>query len=516
MQQFQRETTAEDVCGDAETLVEPGGWQPVGATWLRRALVVGDVVCLFLAAALVSLATGWQTGEPLMDTSFGRSAVFAVVGALLLHRKGLYRSARSSVPILEISALVDVGAGLVVASILLDQLSGVDVRWVLPLAQAGVAVAVLVVWRSLFRARLRALRPHGRHERPVVMVGTDREAARLHRILGDHTDQGYRCLGVVGDREEALANGLAAHWIGPIDHALALVQAGRSSGVVLVPSAIGGVEAKELTAAVQAAGGHVHVGSPIGSIDHRRLIAQPIAFEPMLYVEPPALRSHGAGDLAKRIVDIVGASVGLVLTAPLLGAAAVAIKASGGPVLFRQRRVGRNDEPFTMLKLRTMVEDAESMVIDLTDLNDREGPLFKATEDPRVTKIGRILRATDLDEVPQLINVLRGEMSLVGPRPALPDEVKLFNPELRRRTRALPGITGLWQVESRHHSSFAAYERLDLFYVDNRSLTLDLVIILLTFESMVTQRLGLRGRRAQEQHDGVFAMPDGAAGSAPA
>ena len=172
-----------------------------------------------------------------------------------------------------------------------------------------------------------------------------------------------------------------------------------------------------------------------------------------------------------------------------------------GPVIFSQERVGRNGVPFRILKLRTMVTDAEQRLVDLRERNERSGPLFKLDHDPRVTPIGRLLRLTSLDELPQLWNVLRGEMSLVGPRPALPVEVASFDDELLERSRVLPGITGLWQVEARDNPSFDSYRRLDLFYVENWSITLDLVILLSTLETelvRVARGLTRRGEATAE------------------
>ena len=176
----------------------------------------------------------------------------------------------------------------------------------------------------------------------------------------------------------------------------------------------------------------------------------------------------------------------LGLTSPLFAVIAVAIKATDrGPVLFKQRRVGRDEHEFEVLKFRTMVVDAEARLAELQAANARSGPLFKMAVDPRVTRVGRFLRATSLDELPQLINVVRGDMSLVGPRPALRREVEQFPDRLRQRHGVRPGITGLWQVEARDNPSFDAYERLDVFYVKNWSLALDIVIMLGTVEQLV-------------------------------
>jgi lipopolysaccharide/colanic/teichoic acid biosynthesis glycosyltransferase len=180
----------------------------------------------------------------------------------------------------------------------------------------------------------------------------------------------------------------------------------------------------------------------------------------------------------KRTMDVVLGSVVLVCAAPVLLVAAIAVKLDdGGPILYRQERVGRDARRFNVLKLRTMVEDASAQLKVLQAHNERTGPLFKLSSDPRVTRVGKFLRATSIDELPQLANVVRGDMSLVGPRPALPSEVEQFDHELQERISVPPGLTGLWQVEARDNPSFHAYRRLDLFYVDNWSLTMDLAII---------------------------------------
>jgi lipopolysaccharide/colanic/teichoic acid biosynthesis glycosyltransferase len=176
----------------------------------------------------------------------------------------------------------------------------------------------------------------------------------------------------------------------------------------------------------------------------------------------------------------------ILLTSPILIVAAICIVLTDrGPVLFRQVRVGRNGKLFTLYKFRTMVVNAEQLMAELQRANERSGPLFKMQGDPRVTRIGRLLRLTSIDEIPQLLNVLKGQMSLVGPRPALPREVLEFDTDLRRRETVNPGITGLWQVEARDSPSFDAYRRLDLFYVDNWTITGDLEILLDTFEHLL-------------------------------
>lgn len=184
------------------------------------------------------------------------------------------------------------------------------------------------------------------------------------------------------------------------------------------------------------------------------------------------------GRFSKRALDVSVGSLCLVVSSPLLAAIAIGIKLSeGGPVLFRQVRVGRDGARFEMLKFRTMVVDAERLQADLQPLNERDGPLFKIAGDPRVTPVGRFLRRTNLDELPQLLNVLAGSMSLVGPRPALPAEVEVFSTALRSRERVKPGITGPWQLQAGDDPSFESYRRLDEDYIANWTVATDLRII---------------------------------------
>ncbi|MGG7465138.1 sugar transferase [Plantibacter sp. YIM 135347] len=180
----------------------------------------------------------------------------------------------------------------------------------------------------------------------------------------------------------------------------------------------------------------------------------------------------------KRGFDVVASAIGLLLLSPVLLVVALLVKLdSRGSVLFRQTRVGLNGEHFSILKFRTMEQNAEARVAELQAFNEGAGPLFKMKADPRVTRVGRILRKLSIDELPQLVNVLRGDMSLVGPRPGLPSEVAAYEPHAHRRLLVLPGITGLWQVSGRSDLSWEAGLELDLDYVDDCSFGRDLVIL---------------------------------------
>jgi len=189
---------------------------------------------------------------------------------------------------------------------------------------------------------------------------------------------------------------------------------------------------------------------------------------------------------AKRILDFTGAAIGILLTGPIMLIAAIAIRVTDpGPVLFRQVRAGRNGRTFTMLKFRSMVMDAEKRKAELMHLNEMDGPVFKIQRDPRITAVGRFIRKTSIDELPQLFNILVGDMSLVGPRPPLPSEVDQYETWQRRRLSVKPGLTGMWQVSGRNQIDFDEWMKMDLEYIDNWSLWLDIKIILKTVPAVV-------------------------------
>jgi exopolysaccharide biosynthesis polyprenyl glycosylphosphotransferase len=207
-----------------------------------------------------------------------------------------------------------------------------------------------------------------------------------------------------------------------------------------------------------------------------RIAIRPVSGLPLLHVEQPEL--SGGRRLAKGLVDRAVALAALLLFAPLLLGVGLLVRlTSPGPALFRQTRVGKHGAEFTMLKFRTMVQDAEAKRSDVLHLNELDGVLFKMRDDPRVTRLGGWLRKFSLDELPQLINVITGKMSLVGPRPPLPEEVALYGDDVRRRLLVKPGLTGLWQISGRSDLSWDESVRLDLRYVENWSLALDALIV---------------------------------------
>jgi exopolysaccharide biosynthesis polyprenyl glycosylphosphotransferase len=216
-----------------------------------------------------------------------------------------------------------------------------------------------------------------------------------------------------------------------------------------------------------------------------RMNLRPVGGLPLVYVESP--RALLAMRWSKRLFDVVGAAAALLLAAPVMAVIALAIRIEDrGPVVFKQVRVGLKGQPFNFYKFRSMAVDAEQRLPQLQ--SELSGVLFKIKSDPRVTRVGRLIRRLSLDELPQLLNVLQGQMSLVGPRPALPREVAQYQQDVHRRLDVRPGLTGLWQVSGRSDLSWDDTVRLDLYYVDNWSLLQDLMILTRTVGAVLNSR----------------------------
>jgi lipopolysaccharide/colanic/teichoic acid biosynthesis glycosyltransferase len=214
-----------------------------------------------------------------------------------------------------------------------------------------------------------------------------------------------------------------------------------------------------------------------------------VALAEPLPIEAPALRRRPVYEFTKRAVDILLSFVALTALTPVFLAVALAIKLdSRGPVFYRQTRMGKDAKPFTMLKFRSMFHRPIDLPPELLAHNESNGPLFKMRNDPRVTRVGRLIRRASIDELPQLINVLWGHMSLVGPRPPLPREFEGFETVQRLRLRVVPGVTGPWQVSGRSNLPFEEMVRLDLGYIERRSLLLDLKLLLLTVPTVLLGR----------------------------
>lgn len=354
----------------------------------------------------------------------------------------------------------------------------------------------LTIERYQARRKFAQLRAAGRMQRRVVVIGTSAHARELAASFANH--DGYQLLGYLGDGADEAAKCVndpatgseELRSLGNVGDAERILHVAGANGVIVSLASMSSTTVNSLTRRLTDLGYHVTLSSSLVDIDVTRLRTQQIDGSAMFYVEP--IIRNGWRATAKRMFDISISGATLLLSAPVLLAAAIAIVAtSRGPVVFRQTRVGKDGNEFSIYKLRTMVHDAEQRRAALDGDNEADGPLFKMTNDPRVTTVGRFLRTTSIDEIPQCLNVLFGHMSVVGPRPALPSEVKQWTPEVRERLRVLPGITGLWQVSGRSDTNFESYKRFDRYYVDNWSLFRDVRIVARTFSVVV----GARGAR---------------------
>ncbi len=243
----------------------------------------------------------------------------------------------------------------------------------------------------------------------------------------------------------------------------------------------------QVSKAARRTGIEVRVTANVQEVLSSRVAAHPLGGLMAFALKP--VRLSGFQALAKRSFDLSVTVLSSLILLPVFGAVALAVKlTSRGPVFFRQQRVGYHGRPFEIMKFRTMVVDAEDRLEDLLHMNEATGPLFKMKNDPRVTGVGRFLRKLSLDELPQLFNVIKGDMSLVGPRPPLPREVTQYEEWMMARLEVRPGITGLWQVSGRSELPFEDYVRLDLFYIENWSLAYDLFILAKTIPTLATAR----------------------------
>lgn len=458
---------------------------------LRARLILADAFALALVWIPLFLRALYLQFGGLRTVLFAIGAV--VLGLAVLSYHELYLSRVAAVRALEITRLFKATASFTLLLIVEFRLFHLDSRLRFLILGGCLSLLALLIVRGCFRAWLAAQRSNGQLTRSVTVLGTDSEACELIKMVNDHPETGFRINGVIGNPTDARANQLEHLYLGADDRTLEILSRNGTDGVILVVGTLTADRVHELVLELQRAGMHIQLSNGLHGVDYRRLRPSPIAYQSVYYLESPEFSKPQI--VCKRVIDIVLAGVGVLVTAPLLAAIAIGIKlGDGGPIFFKQERVGRAGARFGVLKFRTMVVDAEAKLQELERQNERLGPLFKMDSDPRVTKLGHFLRPTSLDELPQLFNVLRGEMSLIGPRPALPKEVESFDDRLLERLRMRPGITGLWQVEARDNPHFGAYRRLDLFYVDNWTLGLDFVILIATIEQVLAK--GIRSIRS--------------------
>ncbi len=351
-----------------------------------------------------------------------------------------------------------------------------------------IAAALSLIGRMAMRMALSVMRQRQRWVNRVIVIGSAEAARRLTLEIAHRPDTGQVVSGVctIGVRNDAL---LHRHQIRTLGHGDDVLAALRETGADTVAVAscpeMDASALRRLAWQLEGTGVDLLVAPLLTDIAGGRIHIRPVNGLPLLHVEEPEL--SGGRHLTKALFDRSAAAVGLLVLSPLLLGIAVAVKVtSPGAVLFRQQRVGKDGRLFTIYKFRSMCDGADKQVIDLTDQNvHANGPLFKIVNDPRITRVGASLRRFSLDELPQLINVLLGQMSLVGPRPPLPTEVAQYEQDVNRRLLVKPGLTGLWQVSGRSDLAWDESVRLDLHYVENWSLAQDVAILVKTARAVL-------------------------------
>lgn len=468
---------------------------------IRAALAACDTLALLAAG---NLATIMRFGEWRHVAAFGLegtasvtfariSVVTAAVWLLMVWSEGLYDLNRVFWGTGEYGRVVRAVLMGVVGFIIVDyvfRLPGLSRLWML--LAATFAVGLTICGRALVRAGLQWAQRRGRMQRPTLIVGANEEAAEIARVLVKNREAGLTPVGcVTSSRVDTL----------PLSHCGDLPFLGDASSlrrllaeryidtVVIASTAFDPASLSRVINDLRGWDGDIQMSSGLLDVTTSRILVRELAGIPLITIRGVSFSLWKR--LVKRTFDLVvgGFIISVGLPVWLLLALVITLD-SRGPVLFRQRRVGRAGEPFDMFKFRSMYLDADARLADLqaSGANEASGPLFKMKDDPRVTRVGQWMRRFSVDEFPQLLNVMRGEMSLVGPRPPLPLETAQYTEHHWRRMEVLPGMTGLWQVSGRSRLTFDEMVRLDLFYIENWSVGFDLGLILRTIPAVLFAR----------------------------
>ena len=469
--------------------------QPLTLAWFQRlitGIVIGDTIAIglaLIAATFVRFGVG-PSGLPDAAPGYTIAAV-CVAGVWLVALSGAKSRAKRIIGegLTEYQRVTNatlVAFGIVAIFCYLAQID---------FARGYVALTLPVGWllllsnRLIWRRVLLKMRHDGRCLTGAIVVGPAVDVERTVSELRRNVRAGYRSIAValtdrIEDAPPSTQGYLEELPHVAFDDVVSATKDSRARALIVAGDLPGGRDRiREMGWQLENSRAELILVSRLTDVAGPRVHLRPVVGLPMVHVQLP--QYTGVAHTAKRGFDVFASAAALLVLSPLLGAIALAVRMSDkGPALFRQERVGIGGSTFKMLKFRSMVVDADAKRAELLALNEGNGVLFKLKDDPRITRVGRVLRRFSLDELPQLWNVLRGEMSLVGPRPPLPSEVELYAGHETRRLLSKPGITGLWQVSGRSDLSWEDSIRLDLYYVENWSFTGDLMLIMRTVVQM--------------------------------
>jgi len=456
---------------------------PTSHTW-QRSYVTGLVILDFVAIAVAMvLAYAVRFGSSDRGALVGGRPAFATATVITAVWLFMLAYAGSYDPqVLGVGS--DEFKGITFATLrVFATIAVISYVFKLEVARGFVAVAIpaglvlLLVARRIARQWLHVQRRRGRFQHRVIVVGDRWRVAELVAQLRREPNAGFAVVGAcLTDADAQMRDSDHVPVLGGLGSVIEAVRTTGADTVAISASPdVHSGDVRRISWALEGSGVDLIVAPAVTDVAGPRITIRPVAGLPLLHVEEPEFT--GVRRFLKGGIDRVCAVAGLVVLSPLLLVLAVLVRlGSPGPAFFRQTRIGRNGREFQCLKLRTMYVDAEARLGELAAANEGDGLLFKIKDDPRITRLGRFLRRSSFDELPQLWNVVRGDMSLVGPRPlAVKDEA--FEGHIRRRLLVRPGITGLWQVSGREDQSWEDAVRLDLYYVENWSIALDFLIL---------------------------------------
>jgi len=458
---------------------------------------LGDIVLINLAFALAYVVRyQWEWPRQVVEefyvpyTAFlPIVALFTLVLLLTFSLEKVYEVRRGRPWMDEVYAILNGTTNGVIAIIVVFFVSGSSYYSRLIFLYAAVAVVlVLGLGRALRNWILHLLRKRGIGVDRVLIVGAGEVGRTLMRNIVAQPELGYQIQGYVDD-DPKKASSVVGRFsgLGTVDDLPSILAKGTVDEVIVTLPWMYHRKILRIITDCKSSDIRARIVPDLFQMSMSRVDMENLNGVPLLGVREATISV--AGRAVKRALDVVGAALVLIVMSPFLALAALAIRLdSPGPILFRQKRVGKGETEFVVHKFRTMRQDAEEQLEKLKARNEASGPLFKMRSDPRITRVGRILRRTSIDELPQLVNVLRGDMSLVGPRPAIPREVAEYEEWHRRRLAVAPGITGLWQVSGRSDLTFDEMVMLDLYYIENWSLFLDFKILLRTIPQVIFGR----------------------------
>lgn len=457
----------------------------------RMRLRVSDALIVLIACTLASLISLFLIDPALLQSDpwiLARIPLVTAVGWMLM--LALFSTRQPAImgsgatEYKRVAHATAMAFGLVAIAFVVFQWDGLRTQLFFALP---VGVVLLIVSRWMWRRWLLRQRVYGGYASRTIVVGNRDDVEHVVRTLGSSGVLGYRVVGaaVLDDDVNVLDVGSTSY---PVMHGaswMAQASAYEADTIIVASQPSGEPDyIKHLAWQMEGTAAELVLSSRLGDIAGPRMSLRPVEGLPLIHVQIPNF--EGGSHAFKRALDILVSSVALILFAPFAALIAIAIKLdSPGPVFFLQRRVGRDGQEFRMVKFRSMRTDAEAQLATLMASNEGAGPLFKMHNDPRVTRVGRILRKFSLDEIPQFWNAFIGEMSVVGPRPPLPAEVTAYDGTVIRRLYIKPGITGPWQVGGRSDLSWEESVRLDLRYVENWSVIGDLIIMWRTAKVMI-------------------------------